>query len=151
MTRKRTLDFMGGTIFLSLAIYVSVTAHSYGLWTPHGPGPGLFPFLIAVFLGLLSGGQLLSAALQESAPGEGHEQIQWVKLSGYLLALIAYGIGMGFFGHILITASVFLFIMLALEHIKWKTSLIVTAAAVVGGYLLFERFLSVPLPRGTIW
>jgi hypothetical protein len=47
-------------------------------------------------------------------------------------------------------AGLFLFILRLVERLSWTATLVMTVLAVAGTWLLFERLLSVPLPRGLL-
>ncbi|MEV0612769.1 tripartite tricarboxylate transporter TctB family protein [Nonomuraea sp. NPDC050404] len=136
---------------VALAVYVAVESLSLGLWASFGPGPGFFPFVLAVALGLLGVAwfvQSLRARPATGAPaGERVEAGHAVAVLGSLVVLAAV---MDLLGYQL---SVFLFLMF---HLKWRAgrgwvlSLALALAGSAGVFHGFEQGLMVQLPPSAV-
>ncbi|MCG5217055.1 tripartite tricarboxylate transporter TctB family protein [Streptosporangium sp. KLBMP 9127] len=133
---------------VALAVYITVEALSLGLWTSFGPGPGFFPFALAVALGVLSVAWFAqSRAGRETAAAERpdlrHAAVVLVSLLvlAGLLDLLGYQV------------SMFLFLMF---HLKWRAergwalSLVLSVAGSAGVFHGFEQGLLVQLPASAI-
>ncbi len=147
-----TRDRLGALLCLAIAVYAAVAALPWGLRDPltGEPGSGLYPLLSALGLGALA--VVLALRPGRDAPDGGEEghagPFQPFKLAGYISALLAYAVLLEPLGYLIVTAGVLVFIMRVLEGIATSRVVALTAGALVGSWLLFERLLQVPLPHG---
>lgn len=148
----RMRDRVGALACLAVAVYAAITALPWGLRDPMTgePGSGLYPLLTALGLGGLAA--VLALRPGRRAPGGEAEAAEGplrpFKLAGYVAALLAYAFLLEPLGYLIVTAGAMFFIMRVLEGIASARVLVLTAGALVGSWLLFERLLQVPLPRG---
>ena len=121
------------------------SAHELGFWSFGEPGAGMMP--------AIAGGLLLAASL---ADFRSHATTQDISVPGrrvasYLVALVLLVpltplIGMG------PALAVFAFgILRFVEHVATLRAAILALAMAAGSWLLFERLLSVPLPKSMFW
>jgi putative tricarboxylic transport membrane protein len=125
----------------------------YGVWENGSPLAGFFPGLAGAGLLVFS---LLAAIREWPRPVEPeasfapNRQGHWRLLLGYLAGLLAFAFLMEPVGAIPMIALLFLWLMRAVERLAWRIVLPVTVAATLGAWLLFDRLLQVPLPRGLL-
>ncbi len=105
------------------------------------PGPGLFPALAA---GLMGAAAL--AALRHRAPKPAESD--WVRLAAYVAGAFVFPLLLEPVGMTGAVVLLFLLLLAGLERMRWRIVLPVTAGAAAGSFLLFDRVLQVPLPRG---
>lgn len=148
MGNDRARDVIGGGIFLLIATYALVMSYRYELWSVGEPGSGLYPFSVSALLALVS--ILLVAGALRRSPRSADVGGDRRRLLAYLAALAGFAVGFPLAGHVLTTAAAFLFLLLAVERVGWRRAVWVTIASVAGSWLLFERLLGVPLPRGLL-
>jgi len=120
----------------------------YGIWDGGSPLSGFFP--------AISGGALclfgLLVALREPEPpaepdaAAGPPSLR--RILGYLAGLLAFAFLMEPVGALPMVVLMFLWLLAGVERLAWRVALPVTAAAALGAWLLFDRLLQVPLPRG---
>jgi putative tricarboxylic transport membrane protein len=134
-------------VLTALAVYVAIESLSLGLWSSFGPGPGFFPFALAIALGLLAVAwfvQSLRARPAETVDVDrGHAIV-------VLLSLVVLAATMNFLGYQL---AMFLFLMFQLKWRagrSWALSLILALAGSVGVYHGFDQGLMVQLPK-SVW
>jgi len=145
----RRRDRIGALLCLAVAGYGAWAGLGWGLWDGFTgePGSGLFPGLAALALGALALALFLrpSLAAEEAAEEGPHDRR---RVAGYVAALLAYAVLLEPLGYLIVTALVLLVVMLRLEGVQPRLALSVTLAALLLSWLLFERLLQVPLPRG---
>lgn len=105
------------------------------------PGPGLFPFLLAVALALLG----LAAALMPAAPAAPAARGRALAVAALL---VAYPLALPRLGFALSTALGLLLLARAIEARSLGRLAAFALLVTVGAVLLFRQLLAVPLPRG---
>jgi putative tricarboxylic transport membrane protein len=140
-----------GAVLLLLAVYVAIESLRLRYYTPLGPGPGFFPFWLAVILGALAVGMLLQASLGRAEPMPPDffaSRTGYLKMGAVVLALVGTTALLEPLGFCLTTLAMYLLLLSALG----RHSLIITALVSLGGsfgvYYVFMRWLQVPLPAG---
>jgi putative tricarboxylic transport membrane protein len=142
------LAWAGPVALLALAAAAARQALGYGLWVDGEPGPGLFPLVACLLIGL--GGVPVMAetvrgrvvATDEEAPPRTP-----FKLATYVGVLAAWPLLLQPLGYW--TASTLaIFVLMRAGGVGWLGSTAVAAASVSGSVLLFETLLEVPLPQG---
>jgi len=139
-------DLISSLFWFAVAIYFSIEGFIHlTVGTLSQPGPGFFPFLGGVVLGLLSLIQLLKSIKTRdsiSLPG--------LKSSKFLLAIgatLAYLLLLEQIGFVTIT-FLFLFLLFRLEYKRWVISTALALAGAVSSYALFRLWLKTQLPAG---
>ncbi|WP_431931156.1 tripartite tricarboxylate transporter TctB family protein [Nonomuraea jabiensis] len=138
-------------VLVALSFYVAVESLGLGLWTSFGPGPGFFPFVLAIALGLL-GLAWAAQTRRARAGGDGPaaERTDVGHAAAVLGSLVVLAAVMDLAGY---QISVFAFLMF---HLKWRAgrswalSLALSLAGSVGVYHGFDQGLMVQLPPSAI-
>jgi putative tricarboxylic transport membrane protein len=128
-----------------LALSAAFIAAGYGLWDFGAPAAGLMPMAAAILLLAAS-----LAVLRWETPRLTWPQGAWRKASyiGGLLLLVPATSLLGMLGAL----GLFCFAMLyGAERLPLARAAAIAVAAMMGSWLLFERLLSVPLPKPMIW
>lgn len=144
---------ISSALLILLSFFIMFEARRYPFGTIDNPGPGFLPFL----LGLILGGMSI-VLLLKGWKGRGKQPTvtSWpereglMKISSIFLMLILFTLFFEAAGYII---NVFIFFLVMLRPIgrqKWAWSLTISIGATSISYLLFERWLMLPLPRG-IW
>jgi putative tricarboxylic transport membrane protein len=127
-------------IILSLTSLVALAfAWSYGFWSFGSPGAGLMPAVAGAIAICAS-----FADIRRTRP------TSWTlsrRLTAHLAALIALPFAALALGMLAALAVYLLGILYLVEHLRLRNAVLVTALTVGGSYLLFEKLLSVPLPK----
>lgn len=117
-----------------------------------GPGGGFFPFWLSVMMGAVAVAVGVQELLKGSAPRRavqpfftegGLRQVLLIAVPGFIMVSLIDVIST------YVAAALFLFYYTRLigKH-SWPIVLLVTVAVPVGVFLLFEKFLLIPLPKG---
>lgn len=138
-------SWAGPLALVALAGVALFMAWDWGLWSFGAPGAGLMPSPAAALLAIAS---LL--ALREAPPSDPEEEPDPGRLARYSIALVALTPAILVVG---MMPALGLFILLCLrlaERMSWRSAALIAVAGTAGSWLLFERLLQVPLPRG-LW
>ncbi len=149
----------GSAVLGAIGIYVSVVAQRLGIWEFGEPGAGLFPLIFGGTLALFAVVQSFQTvaamrfqvrpALQSGAAATAPAGTP-VRLVIYLSCMAAYAALFKALGFIVVTAVVFMVLLVGAERMRLLPSLAITAGAVGASYLIFAKFLAVPFPPGVL-
>lgn len=117
----------------------------HGLWAHGGPGPGLMPAIGAALMLLASLASMRSAAADDAEGG--FPRSAMVMLLGMALIVPVTTI-LGLLGAL---ACFTLFSLRVIDRVSLPRSVLLMLGVVGGSWLLFERLLSVPLPKPAFW
>lgn len=144
----RRADRITGAALLALGIAFSAGAlKHYSYWGENGPGPAFLPF----WLGLAMAG--LACLLWVGAWRSGEPGPSWLprgqalqRFAGVLGATIALVALLGVVGMVLGTALFLIVLMRFLDRTPWVLALTVAVAVAGINFLVFTRWLKVPMP-----
>lgn len=134
-----------GPVLLSMAgIAALLFARQFGLWSFGSPGAGLMP--------AVAGTLLLIASLADLRLVKGPHlpSFAWRPLS-YMAGLVALLPLTPLIGLLPALAVLVFAILHFIERVPLTRAVVIAGAAIAGSWLLFERLLSVPLPKSTFW
>ena len=133
------------TILLIVAIVALVFAGEFGLWSFGTPGAGLMPAAAATLMLCAS-----LADLRVPADLRRWPVLAW-RPASYMVGLVALMALTPLIG-MLPALAVFIFaILYFVECLAALHATAIAGVAVVASWLLFERLLSVPLPKPLFW
>jgi hypothetical protein len=146
----RSADRITAGLLLAFAVAFSVGAlKNYSWWGSGGPGSAFLPF----WLGLVMSGLALMLLLRKSSiesdwlpRGEGLRDLLVV-----LAATVAFVALLRVTGMIIGTALYLLFLVRYLGRHPWWLTLGVALATAGFNWLVFVRWLRVPMPEGMLW
>jgi putative tricarboxylic transport membrane protein len=149
----RTPYQIAGGVLLALAGFVAFESLKLRYYTPLGPGPGFFPFWLALVLAGLAIGILLQATLgrAEAMPEDFFaSRTGYWKMGAVILALVATTVFLERLGFCLTMLAVYLFLLRALGRQGLIVTALVALAGSFGVHYLFVHWLQVPLPTGIL-
>jgi hypothetical protein len=145
-------DYISGSILLFVAAVLFIQARGLTVWAETGPSEGFFPLVLSILLGVLSAIILLQACSRQKGETEPF-RIFGVKRTKFFLyggALLAFGLIFFWMGYSLAVAVFLVFILRFVEQQSWKTTVYVTVASIIGSYIIFQVFFTIPLPEGVL-
>jgi hypothetical protein len=146
----RSADRIAGAALLALAIaFVTFALRQYAYWGENGPGPAFLPFWVGLVLALLAT-MLLIGALRARDPGEPWlpDRTGLVRIGIVLAATIAYVALLRVLGMTIATALFLVVLVRWPDRQPWPTAIAVGLAIAALNYVVFVRWLHVPLPEG---
>lgn len=149
MKIKSQKDFFAGLMFTIVGIAFAWGATTYSVGTGARMGPGYFPLMLGILLGILGIIVIFTALTIETVDGEPIGRIAWRPLGYIIGSNLVFGIllgglpsiGLPAMGLIAAIYALVLIAGLAGEHYSFKSSLILATILAVGSYLAFVVLL----------
>jgi hypothetical protein len=148
MVRANKANACAGAILTLFALYVVYESLQLPLWTEVGPGAGSPPLVFGLILAALSAALLVRSLHEKDAEAGSVDFSRWSAtakvLAGYAATILLAGtLGM------LLTIGLFMaYHALVVERMSWKLAVLAAVGTALGFYLVFERWLEVPLVIG---
>lgn len=152
-------DVIAAGSLLVLGLLYGALALGEGLGTMADSGAGFFPFVVALVLVAASVTVLVRSRRrtpdgatppEDDAGGEGDGEVRWWRITGVLAAALlvpAVGDTVG----MVVTLAISLVLMAKIMGVsRWSSAVIFGLAFGAATWLIFVRWLSVPLPGGTL-
>lgn len=141
-------------IFLLLALYIAITSITdLRFYTRLGPGPGFFPFCLAIGLGILAVSMFYTATFGDRQPLAADfipDRAGLARMAAILFAIGAVVLAMEPLGFRLTMFAFVLFLLFAFGNRNIVLMLLVAAAGSFGIFALFVDLLKVTLPIGRL-
>ena len=140
-----------GAIVVAIALFVFVQSQQLDFYIEGIPGPGFFPTLLAIALGL--SGVILAVvsfvrSKSSSEPFEAPTRDQVKRSLGVWLAVLGSVLLVPIAGFVLAMLALAAVLILGLEGQRTIKGVAGVIIIPVGAYLLFSGLLGVPLPAG---
>ena len=145
---KRWERLAAAVLFL-VGIGGAIGAWQIGFGDFQTPGPGFFPFWLALALTLLAAVFFCRSLGPEARTIPLWAGKSWLRPVKARVVMFAYVLSIGWLGFIASTALLFVAWLRIVEHSSWKA---VTLLVVIGttSLYLFVTFLTIPLPKGIL-
>jgi putative tricarboxylic transport membrane protein len=127
----------------ALGAFGAWSALRYGVWDG-GPGAGMLPGLASVALCIFAAVAAFERSDQQGEPAH------VPRLAGYVAGLAGFALLMGPLGAVLAIIALFVWTLGLVERWPWRRVLLIAAAAALFAWVLFDRLLQVPLPKGLL-
>ncbi|HBR30256.1 MAG TPA: hypothetical protein DD789_12565 [Firmicutes bacterium] len=115
------------------------------------PGPGFYPFWLAVILGVVALIYFLNNLGKDPQVVALWEKGIWIRPLMAIIVMLGYGLLLDKLGFILDTFLLFLIWLLVIEREKLLTVALVSIIGTTAVYLLFTVLLQVQLPKGILF
>lgn len=142
------LDRVIGLLALCLAAPVFLAAWQFGLGALRAPGPGFWPFLIALCIAGLGAALLLRPDPAFRSPGDADSR--WRCLGISLATLAFFVLALEPLGYPLTTTALLLVQFRWVEGRAWRLTLPTAVGTAALSFVVFRLLLKVPLPPGIL-
>ncbi len=140
------------SFWLLLSFYVCIESYRLGLSTANRPGPGFFPFIATIAIGLIAAFRLVNS-IRISAPDD-HSELGLTgeaRLVLYVIAgMTAYAFLLDFLVFLLCTFLLVAFYLKIIAARGWLVTLSFAAAVALTSHLFFDVLLKAEWPRGLL-
>ena len=140
-------------VWLGLAVIICIGSLRLSLGSFQNPGPGFFPFIAGLVVGVLAA-TVYFQARREAASAKETKAPLWTNPGGVkkavltTIALLVYGVGMDYLGFLISTFIFFVFLLRTIEPQRWGLVILESLLASGISYFIFEIWLQAQLPRG---
>jgi len=147
----RRYDLINSGLCFFFGLSVVLYAPEFDLGSLRSPGSGFMPFLSGLLICGFSGITFFRALFDQAAEVEKiWAGVKFQKLIFVILMLLFYGVLMNTLGFIICSLLLMLITIRYVGSRTWRSAVLVSILSSVGSYVLFEVWLSVPLPRGIL-
>lgn len=148
----RKSDLWSAGVLLLFGLLAAFEARQLTVGEPGKPGPGFFPFFLAVALSLVTLALVVRSVLnpekREAVRQESPVPLQWGKVAWTLVGLFAYAFLLEPLGFPLATVLLMFFLFRAVDPLSWAGAVGGSLATSLLTYALFKFGLGVRLPPG---
>ena len=140
------------SFWLLLSFYLSIESYRLGLSTANRPGPGFFPFIATIGIGLIAVFRLVNS-IRKSSPDENAEPglAGESRLVAYVVAgMLAYAFALNLLGFLFCTFLLVAFYLRVIAARGWLVTLSFAAAVALASHFFFAVLLKAELPRGLL-
>ena len=142
---------LAAVLLLALAGYIFLAAGELPFGTLRVPQSAFFPKILAVLLAILS---LLMLIRPVGAVGKAEvnaiDASGWRRIGITLAAMAGFALVLEPLGFLLAAFLLMVALLRAVEAQSWRRIIVIAAAAALISYLIFARFLGVPLRAGVL-
>ena len=149
-------ELVGGLVWLLLGIGIAIGSVRLNLTYANNLGPGFFPFLSGLILGIF-GLILILSSIFEKPEGKQEPDIKKVWLHEHwktffytLTALFGYAVLLETLGFVTVTFIFLFFLFKITQSKKWLAPALLSVSAVTISYLIFCLWLRCPFPTGIL-
>jgi putative tricarboxylic transport membrane protein len=142
-------DFMSGLFLFGLSIFICYGTLRLEVGTPQAPGPGFFPFVSGLAIGILS--ILIWTEGRKKKFAGNRFWLPQADKKGIVLAfglLGSYALSLEILGFLATNIFFFLLITKFVSHLRWIKAIVFTALCTIGIQLVFKSLFNTPLPEG---
>jgi putative tricarboxylic transport membrane protein len=134
----------------AVGIWAAYDGVAIGLWRGRSPGEGLYPFMIALGVMGLSAAYAVEAGTvpAENTGADDAEAVAWRKVAIYLAGLAGFEFLLSPLGYLLVLPAIVFLILVLAEDLPPGVAAAIALATLGTTYVIFERLLALPLPRG---
>ena len=147
---KREIIICG--FWLMLSFFLSIQSYRLGLSTVNRPGPGFFPFIATIGIGLIAAFRLINNIRKR--PPENHSEpgiAGEARLVLYVIAgMIAYAFLLDFLGFLFCTFLLVAFYLKVIAARRWLVTISFAVAVALASHFFFDVLLKADLPRGLL-
>lgn len=145
LASSRAKALAGPLALAAVAVAALILNRAHPLWEFGQPGPGLLPTIAAVLLLVAS-----LASIWSARSGDG-ESVAIGRVAGYALGLILLVPVTAVIGMLPALALFVAVVLWLIEGLRPVHAIAIAVGSALGCWLLFERLLSVPLPKPMFW
>lgn len=146
----RKLEFLGSICLIIFSLTICWEAHKLSLGRPGIPGPGLFPFLLGVFIFILSCFYFFKTLLALRRQQEIHiwRGLRWKKVILVFALLFSYSLSFEKVGFLICTFLLLMSLLRWVDKQKWYWVYVGSLGITLLSYAVFKIWLEIQLPIG---
>jgi protein-S-isoprenylcysteine O-methyltransferase Ste14 len=142
--------FAAGTLFLLVAVFSLVMSFNYVAGTPARMGPGFFPRMIAIILGIIA----ISIMLGAVAPQTKREWLERWDLKGLAWiagSVVLFGALLPIFGLVVAVSALVIVTSIASPEFGWRGTIVNAIVLTIFCVAAFVYGINLQLPVWPVW
>jgi len=150
LTRAEKITSVG---FFLFGLFLLFESKKYPLGTIDNPGPAFLPLLLGTAVTVLSVGLIVRVWKKEGARPSLRfwpEKAGVTRVSSAFVVILLFTTFLEITGYMINVFLLFFVLLRPIGRQKWTWSISISVGAALVSYLLFEKWLMIPLPNG-IW
>lgn len=150
LTRAEKITSIG---FFLFGLFLLFESKKYPLGTIDNPGPAFLPLLLGTAVTVLSIGLIVRVWKKEGARPPLRfwpEKAGVTRVSSAFIVILLFTALLEITGYMINVFLLFFVLLRPIGRQKWAWSISISVGAALVSYLLFEKWLMIPLPNG-IW
>ena len=149
---KNKADFYSGLFLAAFSLAFCLMAYKVGLGDFRQPGTGLFPFVTAFLLCLMSIGLFVKNLLGEVEISleKASNRINWKTVGMVLPILVFYGVILKTVGFSVSSFLLMIFLFGIVGRKRWWVAMVISLITVLSSYLIFIVWLRCSFPEGLL-
>lgn len=137
-------QIISAVVVLGFGVGAAVLAHGYGLGSLRRPGPGLWPFVVAIVIAVLALVLLVVGRRLDDA--EKFTRASYLVLVGGA-TFVGLGLALPTIGFEIPAVALCIIWLRFLGGETWRSTIVISLCTTAGFYLLFLYALRIPLPH----
>lgn len=148
----REKNFIGALVFFFVGIFAVFGGWRMSPGTLSSPGAGFFAFYLGIILSFLSIPLFYKGVRSRFTETRNPIEIagRWKRLLFSLALFVSYAFVLKSVGFIICSFVLLILLFRVVEGCSWKSTLLISIICTVVSYLVFAKYLGVPLPKGVI-
>jgi len=147
---KREIIICG--FWLMLSFFLSIQSYRLGLSTVNRPGPGFFPFIATIGIGLIAAFRLINNIRKR--PPDNHSESGIAGEARLVLCVIAgmtaFAFLLDLLGFLFCTFLLVAFYLKVIAARRWLVTISFAVAVALASHFFFDVLLKADLPRGLL-
>jgi putative tricarboxylic transport membrane protein len=138
-------------LLMVFSVFIGFESRTYPLGTIDNPGPGFLPLLLSIAMSGMA--FALTVRVWRSGTAKIHrpfwpEKGGMSKVSLTFVTILLFTAILEITGYMINIFFLFLILLRPIGRQKWVWSIAISMGATLVAYLLFDKWLMIPLPRG---
>lgn len=138
--------------WIGMAFFVTIFSYKLRLGSFHNPGPGLMPFIIGIFLLIISFYLLIRSLferrIEDKTVYKAQGKKDFRKIGLVLVSLFTYAFLLETLGYLIVTLLFFILLFRSMGN-RWRTVWVASVLTVLLTYFVFT-FFGVKFPAGIL-
>jgi len=147
-------DMISSLVFLVCGVIITLSSLRLPVGTFRDPGPGLFPLITGILMGIISSGVLIKSYRHSSSAGRkplGEDKRLWHnKAVATVIIMFFYAFAIDWLGFLMVTFVILFILYKAIGGLSLRASLGGAVVTAVMAYVVFKVWLNVQLPVGPL-
>ena len=150
MSKNILQDRVASIVFFILSVYVILDSITYSLGNLHNPGPGFVPFFLGIVMALLTVISFWIPDKRENKTAFWNNRRKGKNIFFIILGLVIYVLLINILGFYIESFLLMVYLMRLSGESEYKRIVLISIPTIVVVYIVFDKLLIIPFPRGIL-